>query len=323
MKAPWITYRPEIRVLDCTIRDGGLINDHCFDDAIVRAVYDTCVAAGVDYMEVGYRASRKMFTGGKTGDWRFCEEDSIRRIIGEKGGNLKLAVMADAGGKCDWKNDIGPKDKSVIDLVRVAFYVTQVPEAAEMIKHAKDQGYEVSANLMAVSTVQEAELEQALEILGKTPADTLVVVDSNGALYAEQVEMLVKQYLEAGKESKKEVGLHMHNNMQLAFANTIEGIIHGANRIDATMFGLGRGAGNCPMELLLGFLRNPKFKLRPVLQLIQDHILPLRQKMEWGPNIPYAIGGQLNQHPRAAMACRAGADKDNYVDFYDKCVSDI
>jgi 4-hydroxy 2-oxovalerate aldolase len=323
MKAPWITYRPEIRVLDCTIRDGGLINDHCFDDGIVRAVYDTCVAAGVDYMEVGYRASRKMFTGGKSGDWRFCEEDSLRRIVGEKGSALKLAVMADAGGKCDWRSDIGPKEKSVIDLIRVAFYVTQVPEAAEMIRHAKDQGYEVSANLMAVSTVQEAELEQALEILSKTPADTLVVVDSNGALYAEQVEMLVKQYLAAGKESGKEVGLHMHNNLQLAFANTIEGIIHGANRVDATMAGLGRGAGNCPMELLLGFLRNPKFKLRPVLQLLQDHMVPLRQKMEWGPSVPYAIGGQLNQHPRAAMACRGGNDRDNYVDFYDKCVADI
>ncbi len=318
MKAPWITYRPEIRVLDCTIRDGGLINDHCFDDAIVKAVYDTCVAAGVDYMEIGYRASRKLFTGGKNGDWRFCEEDALRRIVGDNPTPLKIAVMADAG-KCDWRNDIGPKKDSVIDLVRVACYVTQIPEAADMIRHAADQGYEVSANLMAVSTVQEAELDQALEVLGKTPAGVICVVDSNGALYAEQVEILVKKYAATGKE----VGIHAHNNLQLAFANTIEAIIHGANRIDATMSGLGRGAGNCPMELLLGFLRNPKFKLRPVLKLLQDHFVALRQKMDWGPSVPYNIGGMLNQHPRAAMAARAGADKDNYVDFYDKCVSDI
>jgi 4-hydroxy 2-oxovalerate aldolase len=151
----------------------------------------------------------------------------------------------------------------------------------------------------------------------------VVVVDSNGALYGEQIELLVKKYLDYVKESGKEVGIHTHNNLQLAFANTIEAIIHGANRIDATMAGLGRGAGNCPMELLLGFLRNPKFKLRPVLQLLQDYFVALRQKMEWGPNVPYNIGGQLNQHPRAAMACRAGPDKDNYVDFYDKCVADV
>jgi len=323
MKAPWITYRPEIRVLDCTIRDGGLINDHCFHDDLVRAVYQTCVLAGIDYMEIGYRASRSMFAAGKTGDWRFCEEETVRRIVGENPSPLKLSVMADAGGKCDWKHDIGPKSQSVIDMIRVAFYVTQVPEAVEMIQHAKQQGYEVSANLMAVSNVQEAELEQALEVLAKAPADALVVVDSNGSLYAEQVEMLVKQYLAAGKETGKEVGLHMHNNLQLAFANTIEGIIHGANRIDATMAGLGRGAGNCPMELLLGFLRNPKFKLRPILQLLQDHFVALRQKMEWGPTVPYNIGGQLNQHPRTAISCRSGPEKDNYVEFYDKCVADI
>jgi len=322
MKAPWITYRPEIRVLDCTIRDGGLINDHCFDDALVKAVYQTCVAAGIDYMEIGYRASRKLFAAGKSGDWRFCEEDALRRIVGDNPSPLKLAVMADAG-KCDWRNDIVPKKESVIDLIRVACYVTQIPEAADMIKHAKDQGYEVACNLMAVSTIQEAELDQALEVLATTPADVVVVVDSNGALYAEQVELLVKKYLAAVKQSGKEVGIHTHNNLQLAFANTIEAIIHGANRIDATMSGLGRGAGNCPMELLLGFLRNPKFKLRPVLQLLQDHFVPLRQKMEWGPTVPYNIGGQLNQHPRSAMACRAGPDKDNYVDFYDRAVADI
>ena len=208
-------------------------------------------------------------------------------------------------------------------MVRVACYVTQIPEAVDMIKHAKQMGYEVCANLMAVSTVQEAELDQALESFAKSPADVVVVVDSNGALYSEQVAMLVKKYLAAVKESGKEVGLHMHNNLQLAFANTIEGIVQGANRIDATMAGLGRGAGNCPMELLLGFLRNPKFHLRPVLRLLQEQFVPLRQKMEWGPSVPYNISGQLNQHPRAAMACRAGAEKDNYVEFYDRCVADV
>jgi 4-hydroxy 2-oxovalerate aldolase len=322
MKAPWITYRPEIRVLDCTIRDGGLINDHQFDDALVKAVYQTCVEAGIDYMEVGYRASRTLLAAGKSGDWRFCEEDALRRIVGDNPSPLKLAVMADAG-KCDWRRDILPKKESVIDMVRVACYVHQIPEAVDMIKDAHAKGYEVSCNLMAVSTIQDPDLDQALEVLAATPVGVVVVVDSNGALYAEQIEILVKKYLAAFKAAGKEVGVHTHNNLQLAFANTIEAIIHGANRIDATMAGLGRGAGNCPMELLLGFLRNPKFRLRPVLRLLQDQFVPLRQKMEWGPSVPYNITGQLNQHPRAAMSLRAGPDKDRYVDFYDKCSGDI
>jgi 4-hydroxy 2-oxovalerate aldolase len=149
-----------------------------------------------------------------------------------------------------------------------------------------------------------------------------VVVDSNGSLYSEQIELLVKKY-RAAVDGKKEIGIHAHNNLQLAFANTIEAIIHGANRIDATMAGFGRGAGNCPMELLIGFLRNPKFSIRPVLQLLQDQFVPLQEKIEWGPVVPYVITGHLNQHPRAAMALRASPDKDNFVDFYDKCVGDV
>ena len=167
--------------------------------------------------------------------------------------------MADAG-KCDWQTDILPKKDSVLDMIRVAFYVHQVSEAVDMIKDAADKGYEVSANLMAVSTVPDIELDQALEVIAQTPAGVLVVVDSYGAMYAEQIELLVKKYLAYGKATGKEVGIHAHNNQQLAFANTIEAIIHGANRVDASMAGLGRGAGNCPMELLIGFLRNPKFQ---------------------------------------------------------------
>jgi len=111
--------------------------------------------------------------------------------------------------------------------------------------------------------------------------------------------------------------------MQLAFANTLEAIILGANRADATMMGLGRGAGNCPMELLLGFLRNPKFSLRPVIKLLRDHIDPLRDTVEWGALVPYNITGALNLHPRAAMEFRDTAEKDDYLKFYDQIVSDI
>ena len=230
--------------------------------------------------------------------------------------------MADAG-KSDWHTDILPKKQSVLDMIRVAFYVHQVPEAVDMIKDAADKGYEVSANLMAVSTAKENEVDQALEVLAETPASTLVVVDSFGSLYAEQIELLVKKYASFGEATGKEVGIHAHNNQQLAFANTIEAIIHGANRVDATMAGLGRGAGNCPMELLIGFLRNPKFKIRAIYQVLQDHVQPLRKTMEWGPYVQYNITGQLNQHPRAAIQARAGDNVDQYVQFYDSLVSDV
>jgi 4-hydroxy 2-oxovalerate aldolase len=253
MTAPWITYRPELKVLDCTIRDGGLINDHMFDDDLVKAVYQSCLDAGLDYMELGYKASKKLFAPSKFGDWKYCDEDDIRRVVGENDTPLKLAAMCDAE-KTDYETDVLPAEQSVLDVIRVATYVHQIPVAVEMIKDAHDKGYEVTCNLMAVSVVQDAELDQALEVLAETPASTIVVVDSFGALYSEQIEMLVKKYLKALEGTGKEVGIHAHNNQQLGFANTIEAIIHGANRIDATAAGIGRGAGNCPMELLIGFL---------------------------------------------------------------------
>jgi 4-hydroxy 2-oxovalerate aldolase len=172
--------------------------------------------------------------------------------------------------------------------------------------------------LMAVSIVPESEIRAALDLIAKSPAAGVYIVDSFGAMYSEQVRKLTQMYKAAMDGTGKEVGFHGHNNMQLAFANTIEALISGANRLDATISGLGRGAGNCPMELILGFLHNPKFKLRPVLQACQDIFLPLSKQMDWGYSIPYSISGRLNRHPRDAMKWRASKTPDDYVGFYDQ-----
>ena len=324
-KAPWITYRPELKVLDCTIRDGGLVNNHQFPDELVRAVYETCIAAGIDYMEVGYKNSARLFPKAYFGPWRHCDEEDMNRVLGghdsEKVG-LKLTAMADAG-KSDWKEKIVPCDESVLDMIRVAFYAHQVSEAVEMIQHMHELGYETSANLMAISNISEAEIDTVLEAIAPTPAAVMVIVDSFGHLYREQVDQLYNKYAAAMSDSGKEIGIHAHNNLQLGFANTIEAIILGANRADATRGGVGRGAGNCPMELLLGFLRNPKFRLRPIVKLLQDHIEPLRETVTWGPLVPYNITGQMNRHPRAAIKFLGGDDRKNFIKFFDEIVTDV
>jgi 4-hydroxy 2-oxovalerate aldolase len=296
----WLSFRPEIKVVDCTIRDGGLMNNHHFEDKIVKVVYETCVAAGVDYMELGYKASRKGIKMGEHGDWKYCTEEAMRRIVGDNPTSLKLCVMADAE-RCDYKEDILPKKDSVLDMIRVATYIHQIPTALEMVKDAHDKGYETTLNLMAASTIPNNELSEGLEMMAKSEARAIYVVDSFGAFYSERIRALVKKYLGYCKSSGKDVGMHMHNNMQLAFANTIEGIIEGANFLDATMAGLGRGAGNCQMELLLAFLHNPKYQLRPVLECVQNHIEPMRAKLLWGYDLPYLLTGMLNQHPRTAI----------------------
>ncbi len=321
-QAPWVTFRPEIKVMDCTIRDGGLVNDSQFDDAFVSAVYKTCLAAGIDYMEIGYKNSKEAFPKDKYGPWRHCDEEDLRRIVGDNDTPLKLSAMADAG-KSDYKNDILPRENSPLDMIRVACYIHQIPEAVDMINDASAKGYEVTCNLMAISVVQDSEIDQALEVVAKTPASTIVIVDSFGSLYSEQIRLLVQKYQKALEGTGKEVGIHAHNNQQLAFANTIESIICGTNRVDATMAGMGRGAGNCPLELLLGFLRNPKFNIRPVWELLQDQFVKLQETLEWGALPQYIITGQLNQHPRTAIAARAGDERFKFTEFYDKSVGDV
>ncbi len=320
-KGTWLTYRPDIKILDCTIRDGGLINNHHFTDDFVRAVYEADVAAGMDYMEIGYKGSKKIYPPGEHGPWKHCDEEDVRRIVGDNPTPLKLCVMADAE-RTDYKEDILPKQESVLDAVRVATYIHQIPTALDMVHDAHEKGYEVALQLMAVSVVQEAELEEVLPILADTPVSAIYLVDSFGAFYSEQVRDLVATYVKAVEGTGKEIGIHAHNAQQLAYANTLEALIMGANRLDATLNGMGRGPGNCPMELLVGFLKNPKFHIRPVLQCIQDHVLPLKDEMEWGPMIPYMITGQLNLHPRSAIEMRRSDRPDDYVTFYDKMMEE-
>ena len=291
------------------------MNNHQFDDAVVKAVYTTCVEAGVDYMELGYKASSKIIVPGEAGAWKYCREEDLRRIVDDNPTSLKLSVMADAE-RTDYHEDILPKNQSVIDMIRVATYISQIPTALEMIKDAHDKGYETTVNLMAISTVPEYELDEGLELLAESEAKAIYVVDSFGVLYSEQVQYLVRKYLHYCRAAGKEVGMHAHNNLQLAFANTLDAIVLGANMLDATMAGLGRGAGNCPMELLIGFLHNPKYKLLPVLRCVQNSIEPLRSKMRWGFDLAYMLTGFLNEHPRAAIKFNESKTQGDIVDFY-------
>ena len=321
-KGTWVTYRPEIKIMDCTVRDGGLINDHNFDDGFVKAVYKTCVEAGIDAMEIGYKADKKIFAPSQHGKWKYCDEDDIRRIVGDNPTDLQIAVMADAE-RTDYHTDILPKADSIIDIVRVATYIHQIPVALEMIKDAADKGYRVTVNLMAISTVQERELYEALEIFAQSPVCAIFVVDSFGAFYSEQIRDLTIAFLKAVEGKGIEIGIHAHNNQMLAYANTLEALIVGANRLDATINGMGRGAGNCPLELLVGFLKNPHYRLRPILECIERHLAPLRETMTWGYDLPYMITGQLNQHPREAMRFLESGEPGSIVGFFDSVTEQI
>jgi 4-hydroxy 2-oxovalerate aldolase len=317
-KGSWVSYRPDIKVVDCTIRDGGLTNSFDFNEDFLRAIYNCCLDSGVDYMEVGYKANKKIFSTADFGAMKFSTEEDIRKIVGDNDSNLKISVMADSE-RTDYHNDILPREQSVVDLIRIATYIHQIPTALDMVKDAKDKGYEVALNLMSISTVNAGELDEALKLLGDSEADIIYLVDSFGSLYSEQIRNLATKYLAVANNKGKKIGIHAHNNQQLAYSNTIESLILGVSYLDATISGFGRGAGNCPLELLLGFLKNPKYHQRPVIKCIQDHLVPLKESgVHWGYDLPYMITGQMNLHPRSAMAFLDSEDKKRILEFYDK-----
>lgn len=294
-------YCPDIQVLDCTLRDGGLVNNFAFSDEFVKDLYQANIKAGVDYMEFGYKASKEIFDPQDFGKWKFCDEEDIRAIVGENDSPLKISVMADVG-RCDYKKDIPAKKDSVVDLVRVATYIHQIPTAIEMIEDLKDKGYEVTVNIMAISKVNSDDLDAGLTLLARSRVDVIYLVDSFGSFYPEQITKLAQKYVDIANASGKIVGMHAHNNQQLAFANTIEACRYGVNLLDATVSGMGRGAGNCYLESLLSFLKNPKYNVTAVIRFVEKHMLKLKEEgAVWGYDIPYLLTGILNSHPSTAI----------------------
>ena len=310
-------YRKEIKVLDCTIRDGGLMNNHLFTDDFLSAVFKSLNNSGVDYIELGYKADESQFSRSEYGSMKFCSENDIEKVVNCEEVKSKISVMVDMG-RVD-PSTIPQKSESLIDMMRVASYIKDIDKAIELANQIQAKGYEVTINLMAVSHARELELDEALiQVEKESNVDALYLVDSFGALYSEQITHLAKKY--KSLMPTKEIGIHAHNNQQLAFANTIEAVIQNVNFLDGTIFGIGRAAGNCPLELLLGFLKNPKYDLRPILEILESHFVKLKEEIEWGYTIPYMITGILDLHPRAGMKLRKSDNRDNYLGFFDGLV---
>ncbi|MBQ8823591.1 MAG: aldolase catalytic domain-containing protein [Lachnospiraceae bacterium] len=320
-KGSLISVRTDVQVMDCTLRDGGLVNNFMFTDEFVKDLYLANIKAGVDYMEFGYKASKEIFDPKNFGKWKFCDEKDIRDIVGDNKSDMKIAVMADVG-RCDFRNDILPREESVIDMIRIATYINTIPAAIEMIEDAHAKGYETTVNIMAVSKVNDADLEAGLEMLAQSSVDVIYLVDSFGAFYPEQIEKLAQKYLAVAEKYGKKVGIHAHNNQQLAFANTIEALSRGVSFLDATVNGMGRGAGNCYMELLLGFLKNPKYNKVATVSFVEKHILKIKEEgAVWGFDIPYLMTGILNAHPSSAINF-IKEKRTDYAMFYQELLDD-
>lgn len=304
--------RHSVKVLDCSIRDGGCCNEWQFSKELVSRTFDALGRSGVEYMEVGYWTSDGVYDPSKTGPWRFCKEQDLADVACAS--KMKLSVMVDYGRAT--LDDIRPKGESLIDVVRVACYAKDIEGAIELLHGAQDKGYEVFCNVMAVSTCTPRTVDEFLAKLHDSTIPNVALVDSFGAFYPHHIRYLIRKYKNWLRPDQK-LGVHLHNNQETAFANSIVAIEEGADIVDATIHGIGRGAGNCPLELLLMFLDDPSYDVEPIISLIEEYA-ELRQELRWGYHLPYAITGWLNLHPRSAIERMSRADRYQCLDFYSK-----
>lgn len=304
------------KILDCTIRDGGLVNNWDFSVEFVQDLYYGLNEAGVEYMEIGYKNSPKLLNATEPNPWRFLDDKFLKEIIPEKK-STKLSALVDIG-RVD-PNDILPREDSVLDMIRVACYIREVDKGLELVQMFHDLGYETTLNIMALSHVPDRQLRDAFELIKKSPVDVVYIVDSFGSLDPAEIEHQVKKF--SAMVPEKMLGIHTHNNLQLAFANTLTAARNGVTFLDSSVYGMGRAAGNCNTELLVSYIQNPNYEVKPILGIIEKHMLEMREKWEWGYIIPYMISGILNEHPRVAMAYRKTEDRDKYVNFYDQVTS--
>ena len=304
----------QVQVLDCTVRDGGLMNKWRFAPQFVRDSLSAAVASGVDYIELGYKAAIDYFDPREYGIWRFCNEADLQDFAVDRLQATRLAIMLDIGRF--HLSDIIPATDSIIDTFRVACYAHQIPQAIATSLALDDLGYETFVNIMAVTEAPTNQLDAGLRaIAANSPTKGVYVVDSYGYLNPDNTKSLVERY--AALCPGKLIGFHGHNNQQLALANSLAAIAAGAAIIDASLHGMGRRAGNTPLELLLSQLGRSLRQIAPLFAVIERHVLALQTELQWGYHLPYILAGIANEHPRQAMELmdnRLGAVASGYLE---------
>ncbi|MFH1847687.1 MAG: aldolase catalytic domain-containing protein, partial [Candidatus Omnitrophota bacterium] len=298
-------------ILDCTIRDGGYLNNWRFDKKLVRETYRAVSKSGVEIMEIGYRGTDKYFDRGEYGQWRFSGEELLRDVVSGIHG-AKIALMADFG-KIEVDDFVEAKD-SVIDIIRIAAHKDNLQSTIDLLEEIKGKGYKVSLNAMGYSNYTSQEQKTLISVLKKSSIDFVYVVDSYGSLFPGQIRGLLEPLLEI---PHIKVGFHPHNSLQMAFANSLEAIHCGAHLVDSTFYGMGRGAGNLPTEILVLYMElvgSKKYNVLPILNCIDAYFLPLRKEIEWGYQLPFMLSGMYKCHPSYAKAL---------VDFREHTIEDI
>lgn len=286
------------QLLDCTLRDGGYVNDWCFGKNNITAIFERLVSAGVDVIEVGFLDERRPFDPERT---IMPDTKSVRKIFGSMNkGTAKTVAMIDYG-TCSLEK-LEPAPESWLDGIRVIFKKEKRVPAIAFCKKVKELGYQVYCQLVSITSYTDEELKEVTQLVNDCHPYAMSMVDTYGLCDARQLGHIVKtidQYL----DQDIVLGYHAHNNFQLAYSNSISVLNAGLKRsvlVDGTLYGMGKSAGNAPLELLAMYMNlnfGTQYRLGQIQEVISNCILDLYHNKPWGYTLFYYIAALNRCHP--------------------------
>lgn len=291
-----------IKVLDCTLRDGGYLNDWAFGADAIRGILAKLAEANIDIIECGFLKDRLAFDPART---LYRSPSQLAPLLPQGGGGSKYVAMVNFG---EYPAQALPSaEQSPVRGIRVVFHKEEAKEALAYCREVKEKGYDVFVQPMATANYTDLELLQILQEVNRIQPYAFYIVDSFGVMNRKTLLHyfdLADNNLSAGIR----LGYHSHNNLQLAFANAQSLLnIHTERTVilDATVYGMGRGAGNLNTELITRFLNEeytpaPPYNITPLLEIIDEYLLKLHEENYWGYSLPYCLSSTSNCHPNYA-----------------------
>lgn len=284
-----------IEILDCTLRDGGYLNDWEFGENAIKSILKNLTKSGIDYIELGFLKQCE-----------YCKEKTFFPLISDieylLKNNQKYTLMINFG-EYDIQNFSECNNKNI--KIRVAFKKHNQNEAIKYINSLKKLNWDVFANPMNTNTYTNEELKSLIVELNKIKPYGVTIVDTFGNMYENDV-IQIFQFIDENLDKEISIGFHSHNNMQLSFSNAKALLKMDFNRnliIDSCLYGMGRGAGNLCTELIIKYLNdniNKNYKISPIISCIENNVKKIYEEFPWGYSTPYYIAAIYNCHPNYA-----------------------
>lgn len=290
-----------IKILDCTLRDGGYYNEWDFDIEVVKDYLLAMDALQIDFVEIGFRSLKNdRFQGG----YAFSTDRYLNSLPIPPGLSNKIGVMINGSEIANPETQLenlaklfNPKVESPVTLVRIACHVHEFIACLPAATWLKEQGYLVGFNIMQVSDRTPSEITQLAKVAAGYPIDALYFADSMGSLHLQQVSDIIHGFQQGWQGA---LGIHTHDNMGQAIANSLHAVKSGVTWVDCTVTGMGRGPGNAQTEYLILALaeyRPSSSNHTKLLELVRKHFKPMQNRYGWGTNPFYYLAGKYGIHP--------------------------